>query len=359
MMVAIASKNKQQGAALVVAMLILSVIVILASTLTLEHSFNIRRISNQITQEQAYQYLRATEAIAHKVLWEDAKQNSDDGVWVDNLGDIWAQEAPPFVLDDGAYTGRIFDLQGRFNLNSLRPQANTQARPPTTVAQGIFIRLLQSVGDENYSIDYQQAQNITEAIVDWLDEDSSPTGFECGEDDAYYAIDGRAPHRTPNQPFYSVSELRLICNMPFELYYRLQHEVTVWPLNGAGVINLNTASDALLRSVVVAKSDVTALQAAAKKDKANYIAPEPVSLTDLEDIRERLDAGGYEDFITLEGELDAISQALWPGANLGLHSEYFLLESAAKLGDLQLTMESVFYRKDGTIYIATRSINGL
>lgn len=348
--------KKQQGAALVVAMLILSVIVILASTLTVEHNFNIRRIGNQITQEQAFQYLRATEAIAHKVLWEDGRQNAADEIWVDSLDDIWAQEAPPFMLEDGAYTGKIYDLQGRFNINSLKPVTDSQAKIPTTIAQGIFIRLLLSLNDDNLQVDVDQAQNITEAIADWLDADSDPMGFECGEDDAYYAIDGRAPHRTANQPFYSVSELRLICNMPIEVYRKLEPLITVWPLSGESTINVNTASDELLRSIIVTEIDAQSLLKAARS-KGNYSVPMPIEIDEIEVVKERLEAGGYDEFTALEADLDGLK--LWPDSALGLHSEYFLLQSFAQLGELELAMESVFYRKDGNISIMTRSISGL
>lgn len=352
--------KKEQGAALVVAMLILSLVVVFVASMTVEYSFGVRRISNQITAQQAYSYLRATEAVAHKALMMDLQFDSDDGAAVDNLGEIWAQEAPPFVVDEGAYGGRLYDLQGRFNLNSLREQPELRAdemRPavPYTVAQGIFIRLLQTLGDQDYQVSESDAIAITEAIVDWLDKDREPAGFNCGEDDAYYNIDGRQPHRTPNLPFSSVSELRLICNIPPLLYERLTPHVTAWPASGKTTININTASLPLLRSLFVASGDLAMLRGI--NGKTNFQPPPPVSEDDLENVVGHQKADGYMQLGQIDVDLDGLQ--LWPNSPVGLYSNYFLLESTAIMGDLTQTMSSVISRENGTIAIIARSTGGL
>ncbi len=61
---------------------------------------------------------------------------------------MWAAEAPPYTLEDGVFGGRIHDLQGRFNLNSLKPVADKAERPgQLSVQEARFMRLLQSFED--------------------------------------------------------------------------------------------------------------------------------------------------------------------------------------------------------------------
>lgn len=374
--------RKQQGAALVVALLILSLVTVLAASMTVEHNFSIRRISNQLAMQQAYSYLRGVEAIAQKGLRLDLQNDKDDNRAVDHLGEIWAMKTAPFTLENGdAYIGCLDDLQSKFNLNSLaKPPsalADGQLQPqvPYTIEQGIFIRLLQTFNDDDFQISQDNAIEITEAVVDYLDEDSSARGFNCGEDDAYYSIDGRQGHRTPNSPILSVSELRLVCNMPVELYARVRPYVTVWPLKGDSAINLNTARLPILRSVFIDTADEAKLKAV--DGSKNYTVPPPLDAEELGNVIARTGATevfdpscsvqgdidlaalaeGYSDFTAIK--TDAPDSLLWPGAPLGLHSDYFQLSGLATINDLTLGMSSVISRNGGTIKFLARSTGGL
>jgi len=349
--------QKQQGAALIVSLLILSIVIVITTASFTEHNFQIRRVSNQLAASQAYSYLRATEAVAHKALMTDLEIDKENGEVVDHLAEIWAQEAPPFMLEEGAYTGRLFDLQGRFNINSLLNDSsnssnNKSKAVPYNIEQGIFIRLLIALNDDDFSISSDEAQSITESIVDYLDSDTQVRGFDCGEDDAYYSIEGRLPHRTANQAMVSVSELRLICNLPVELFRRLREHVTVWPLSGESTINLNTASEPLLRAVLIDELD----EAKLNNLSPGYFAPQPLEPFQLEDVLSS-QASGYVDFNSMEVDFREITW--WPNAPLSLASDYFLLASDAKLGDVLMHMESVISRKGGTISILARSTDGL
>lgn len=353
-------QKKQQGAALVVAMLILALVTVFVVSMSIEYGFGVRRVTNQLVAQQAYSYLRGTEAIAHKALMMDLRNDVDDGKAVDNYGEIWAQQTPPFLLEEGSYNGRLFDLQGRFNLNSLRQEPNVAAgdpRPavPFSVEQGIFIRLLQALGDQELPVSEADAYAITEAVVDYLDENQEPSGFHCGEDDAYYGIEGRVPHRTPNLPLASVSELRLVCNLPVRLYERLLPHVTVWPASGKSTININTASRPLLRSILVATTDVPQLQAVL--GKTTYQVPPPVDDKELDNVIAHQSADGYTGLDQIKVDIQGFE--LWPGSPVGLHSNYFLLESEATLGDVTQFMSSVISRENGVIVTVARSTGGL
>lgn len=352
---------RQQGAALVVAMLVLALIAVFSVSMSAEYNFGVQRVSNQIIAQQAYSYLRGTEAVAHKALSIDLEMDTQNGKTVDNLSEFWAQNIPPFALENGQYTAHLYDLQGRFNLNSLRkpnlvfPPNQLPPAVPYTVEQGIFIRLLQAVGDQNYSIAESDAIAITESVVDWLDADRDPTGFNCGEDDAYYGIEGRQPHRTANMPFYSVTELRLICNLPVELYERLLPYITVWPLSGAGVINMNTAAEPVLRSVLVAQQDATRLQTI--NGQTSYQSPAPISAAEIELFLANQKLQGYDQLNDIL--VDIQGNQFWPNAPLGLYSDYFLLQAEASIGEVTQSMYSVISREGGKIVIVARSTGGL
>lgn len=388
------SYRKQQGMAMVVAMLILSIVTVFAASIAFDYQFSIRRVSNQMLMQQAYQYLLATESIASKALMQDLENDKKDEVTADHKGEIWAEEGMVFSLEDGAYTGKLIDLQGRFNLNSLRPPSLPEGQYPPqvpyTVAQGIFIRLLQALSDETLMVSDQDAKAITEAIIDWLDDDSNPIGFQCGEDDAYRDIENRQAHRVANGPFYSVSELRLICNLPVPLFQRLQPYVTVWPISGKSSININTAGLPVLRSIFVEQQDVARLSAL--DNKTHYQAPPPLSIDSVEKIllktqaedlpEDRQQAGtqryqqntfnpdniddlmddkksgiGYTNFAQVSQDIDNINY--WPKANLGLYSNWFLLQSEVSLDRLTQTMSSILSRENGSISIVARSTGGL
>lgn len=355
------SVHKQEGAALIIAVLVVALVTVFSVSMAVEYNFSIQRVSNQMVAQQAYNYLRGTEAIAHKVLSIDLIMDRDNGSSIDKLSELWAKEIPPFALEDGSYTAKLTDLAGRFNINSLRkahlvfPSNQLKPAVPYTVEQGIFMRLLQAVGDDQYSINESEAQAITEAVVDYLDADQDPSGFNCGEDDAYSGITGRQPHRTPDMPIMSVSELRLVCNMPVALYERLKPFVTTWPVNGSAVININTAAIPVLRSILVSATDAARLQAASST-LASYQPPPPIDISSLETFLEKQKIG-YDNLGDVTPDLGGYQ--LWPGAPIGLSSNYFLLQSVATIGDITQVMNSVISREGGNIEFVARSMGSL
>ncbi|CAA0106264.1 Putative type II secretion system protein K [BD1-7 clade bacterium] len=358
----------QQGAALVVAMLILSLVTVIAAGMTVQHNFSLRRVSNQLLAQQAYSYLLGVEGIAMRFLMLDLEQDAKlSDPRTDTLAEFWAQEAPPFTVEGGAYTGRIYDLQGRFNLNSLtngieNTAGATPPQIPYTIEQGIFMRLLQAYNDENFQVTEDQARGITAAVIDWIDENQNPVGFDGCEDDAYYSLPERVGHRASNKPFTSVTELRLICNMPVVLYERIRYDLSVWPAQGTTMlINVNTASEPLLRSIFVYSNDYQRLSTQID-GKKNFQPPPPLTIDDVKSVVEA-QAGGFIDFAAAESAGNGIR--LWPnGANstqapLALYSDFFILESVVQLQDLTQTMSSVISRENGTIKVLVRSTGGL
>ena len=362
--------NQQQGAALIIAMLILSIVVVITATMTVEHNFYIRRVSNQLSASQVYSILRGTEVFTHKALAVDAQIDEDNNKYVDKNSEFWSGKKD-FVFDEVLFRGELIDLQGRFNINSLLLDIKKGDPVPASDQQGIFINFLQAFESEaGVNVTHGEAVSITEAIIDYIDGDAISSGLDCGEDSAYYSIEGRSPHRTANQAFQSVSELRLICNVPVFLYQQLESHLTVWPKHSNAGININTASPQLIQALLLS-DDKAYIEA---KDKKLY-PTSPLFLSDSQ--REEISvAQGYipppegSFGLSVEG-WDTHTAAeeyfkttfngarLWPTQNIVLGSNLFLLISDGKLGNVNLHLESVFSREGGNIRVLSRSTGGL
>ncbi len=383
--------QQQKGAALVIAMLILAIVVVITGTMTYEYNFQVRRVSNQLLKSQLSNALVSTESVAIKGLEFDTEQDKDDNKVIDHLQyslqegtEIWAMPVGPGEMGEAQFYAQLIDLAGRFNVNTLaQGHDSNKSAFPQTVSQLIFIRLLQTFTfNEGEQLSLSDATSITQAIVDYIDEDESTNSFECGEDDAYYGIEGRTAHRTANQHLFSVSELRLICNLPVEVYEQLRWHVTVWP-RGASLkiasgslspININTASMNILRAMIINESDRQSFVDA--DNGVPQTIPEPLLPSDLSvfyiDRENPLAAPpsgdlayldrqltSYEDFSSLEGDLNTDNLSLMPkNSQAGLASNYFLLITEALLGDMRMRLESVISREGGTIQVKARSTAG-
>jgi len=239
-------EKSQRGAALVVALLVVALVAGLGTGIAGNYLLNIRYQSNYLHGEQGFLYLLGAEALAKRELQEDHWENREYGRRnVDASCDNWSQSRPPFPFTGGSLSFRITDLSARFNINSLTSKRDSgRQEVPLNIYQARFIRLLQTYGLE---ITPEDAILITQAVYDWMDPDSEPTGLGGMEDDAYAAAG--LDYRAANGPMGSVSELRLIPSISPKLYNRMKRDLTVWPRKSAGRININSASVNLLRAL--------------------------------------------------------------------------------------------------------------
>ena len=228
--------RRQRGIALITALLIVSLAVIAATAVVTAGSLAIQRTSTLIETERAWWFATGVDAWVKTILQRDAKQNQFDA-----LTDIWAQPVDFLPIEGGFLSGRVVDLQGKFNLN------NFGAADPATFKrwQTVFERLC-----EQLEIDPNQARAISESIRDWVDADQNPTPYDGAEDNEY--LSARPPqvaYRTANRPMQTVTELMAIKGVTKEIYAALLPYVTALPISDAA-INVNTAPDPVLRALV-------------------------------------------------------------------------------------------------------------
>ncbi|MGQ9426933.1 type II secretion system minor pseudopilin GspK [Gilvimarinus sp. F26214L] len=319
-------RSRNRGAVLVLALLIVAVVTVLAVQFAHTFTLNYSRVEYRSYGAQARYYLLGAEALAGVVLEQDAAETETD-----NLTEIWAQAIPPFPTDHGLLEARLEDAHGRFNLNSLERKANAEDTPGNpaerfTPAQRRFIRLLQTF--EDYPLNPDEAIEITEAVVDWIDEDDEPFGFG-GAESLHYSRE-EPPYEPANQPFNSVSELRLVRHVTPELYRLLEPLLVALPADAT--LNLNTALPPLLRTI----NDVDDLSPLDERALADLL--EDRQLTQYETV---------SDFFSSPVLQNVAPNADSANAGYGVTSNYFILHAKASVGE-QVRFMTSYLERDGT-----------
>jgi general secretion pathway protein K len=229
------STKKSQGVALITVMLIVALAAILATQMTARLQLQMQRTSNIEFNQQAYWYAMGAEAFAKRVLITSFESEEK----VTHLEQIWAQEKTSYPVDYGEIEGKISDMQACFNLNALRPDKNaTPAGTTKPAVQLAFIELIMSLGIEGIS--QFEAEYMTDALVDWLDEDSAIESAGGAEDNDYSAKE--FPYLAANHYLASITELRIIEHFTVPVIDKLKDYVCVLPNDNLHQINVNTIS---------------------------------------------------------------------------------------------------------------------
>jgi len=190
--------KKNSGAALIVVLLILAVMVSIAATMTERLFVNFTRTENRLSHQQAYWYSIGIEALAKYGIQQSYQD--DDTI---NTSQPWALQEQIFPLDYGQASGKIRDMQSCFNINVLskeKQKSNEQSEPYLV---DVWQRILEELGIDSY-----QAEVIADSTWEFLDEDSSATTNYGVEDSAYEAL--KPAYLAPNGLIADSSELRAV-----------------------------------------------------------------------------------------------------------------------------------------------------
>lgn len=357
--------HRQSGVALITVLLIVFLASMAAISLSMVQQIAIRRSTVLQHQQQARLYTLGIEQWAKLMLMRDRQDNAND-----HPGEEWAHLPPALPVENGVLSGKIRDLQGCFNLNNLwRPasgassadpdnardilpsapntpgaeetdqDAENPAQPPPTPKPPNPADSAQS-GSDKAGVNPEQLKilqrlltrlelkpELAQAIVDWIDPDDEALFPDGAEDSDYTVLN--PPYLAANQPFASVSELRLIKGVDQETYDALAPLVCALPPGAP--LNINTAP---------------ALALAALDEKAD--------LADLERLYEERPAEGYENvdewLNAAKITLDAPTKAL-----LSVDSQYFLLHAEARVGDGRAVLYSTIFRDENGVRILRRS----
>jgi general secretion pathway protein K len=292
------ARAKQRGVAVLIAMLVVTVGTIIAVNLMWQGTLDLRRAEAALAADQGLLFVQGAEAWAADILRQDLVDSPES----DNLGEQWAIELPPLPVDEqgGTISGRLEDLQARFNLNNLI-DSNGREDP---LARKQLERLLSLV---------EADPSLAGAVVDWLDPDTDQRFPSGGEDPAYSGAD--PPYRTANAMITSPSELMAVQGFDKETYAKIAPYLAVLP---AGTkINVNTASAVVLASLSDNIDVATAESLIEQRNGAEFL-----------DIDQTFEDLVEPDMLT---RIDGVT-------------EHFLLTATVTLGTNQLTVRSILQR---------------
>jgi general secretion pathway protein K len=300
--------KRARGVALIIALVIVALATILATRIGAQGALNERRGMTLLAQEQAYEVALGAEAWAGEILRDSATASPRD-----SLDQLWATPLPPIPIDGGSITGRIEDMQGRFNLNSLVKLDGS--KDPVAFEQ--FQRILAAL---------QLEPKWASLLLDWIDPDSVVDGIDGAEDGVY--LGQSPPYRAANRPVTSTSELLSLPGFGLERYRRLAPYVAALPLNTP--LNVCTASGLVLDSLA---PNMTAFgdEEQLAKNRAKGCFP------DVQDVQAAL-----APLMTQPAQLQQfVSQRLTH------RSGWFRVHAVVSIGTTELTLYSLLARNSG------------
>lgn len=299
-------EKRQQGIALVTALMMFAIATILAVEMSSRLLLDIRRGANVLAHEQALSYAVAAELWGLQILKSKLENNPD----TDHLGEDWAR---PMILpefDGVRLSMQIRDAQAKFNINNLLDEEQAYRQQ--------FQRLL-----ELHNLD----PNLVNAVLDWLDPDQEVRFPSGAEDDVYTVAD--PPYRSADRPMADISELRVVAGFQ-EAYRELEPYLTALPT--VTTLNVNTASAQVLRLI----------DRNIDEQLADNLTKQRPPDTDTP----------YAD----PNELLQHVAGTTAGPGLGVRSDYFELHISVELGPARVRMRTLVGRRsDGTMTILARS----
>ncbi len=222
----VTTKPRQRGVALIVVLLIVAMMATIAATMSERLFGQFHRAQNQVSYQQAYWYAIGAEALA-KVAIEQSFTDSD----TINLSQPWAIEEQTYPLDYGELSGKMYDKQACFNLNSLASVQQT-SNQQTAYKTAVLERLLESLDVESY-----QAETIAHSMQDFIDSNDTVDTISGVEDNTYEAMS--PAYLAPNGYISDSSEMRAVYQVTGDVMQKLAPYVCALPTD-ALKINVNT-----------------------------------------------------------------------------------------------------------------------
>jgi len=228
--------SNRRGIALVLVLLVVSII----SALTLQLNRDIRL--------EVYEAANLGDGIRLRYVAESGFQAAEaillaDKNSYDALTESWANtrmlslKSEDF-FENGAFSIAIEDEGGKININRLI--TGNAYSPPV---KDMLLRLL---AGPDFRMEQRKAEELVDAIKDWIDADDEATG--AGAESGYYAALER-PYAVKNAPLDCIEELLMIKGVTRELFYGAGKSPGLagcLTVAGDGLININTAPKPVL-----------------------------------------------------------------------------------------------------------------
>jgi general secretion pathway protein K len=350
--------KNENGIALIVVLLIVSIIVVIAVEMSTRLQLNVARTLNLKSNNQAYWYALGAEHFAKNSLIT-LKSLTGDNI---NLSQPWA-ETFEYPVEDGFIKAKLIDMQACFNLNAISStfdaagqgnqnddpsqtntntnnnnssqnnrQNNTQSS--SSASQQAFHNLL-----ENFIPDSLVTDTIRDSLIDWIDEDSSASNY--GAEDADYESLAK-PYLAANNPLGHVSELRLINGIDQVIQLGgledLKNVVCVLPETRIMVnVNTITQENAIVLSALLDETLDTGISIIESRPEQGF--------------------SDIKDFLALR-EVQDLNLSAEKQQWFDITTKYFKLNTTAKFQGSQFKLSTIFRLDDGGITIISREFGG-
>ena len=303
--------KKFKGAALIMALFVTAIIASVSAGLFSLVSTNLENEKNMISEQQAILTTLSLESFTKKYL--NNKENRNNIVLAANN---FSQKSPiNLPLERGNLEANIVDMGQCFNLNSLISISATGEETANQENLEFFKNLMKSL-----FIQDQKIEEISPAVIDWLDKDFFPDSY-LGVEDDYYR--NEKPSRlTSNQFFFDITELRDVKGMTEEIFQKLKPYICAF--NSVETkININSLNP-FYPNILVALSSNTLRDLEAR----NILNSKPL--------------GGYSsvsDFLNQQ-EIKTTFSSKFSKSNLTLETKYFILNTNIKIDDKDFHLKS-------------------
>lgn len=213
---------KQKGSALISALFIMTLVAIATTAMSVRLQQDIYRTQLSLTSDKLYLASQAVIFWAMGVL-------AQDPIPTDPLL-LQYPKANQKDYPNITTTGKILDLQARFNLNQLK---ETESDEDNQFMQTSFYQLLHQVLTDT---DPKLQRTIADATKHWVNDYKKGQGLD--ENSAYY-LKQKPPYSPSNQLMQSVSEFRMVNGVDDKIYQAMAPYITALP--PPTLININTA----------------------------------------------------------------------------------------------------------------------
>lgn len=306
----------------------MTLVATLATAMAVQQMAQTEETTLVLNSDRMYLDAKAVESWAERLLIQDAQEvkNSGKSDIADSAIDVLPQNFSGLTVGHGfQVSGKIQDLQGKFNLNNLTNEKYEEN----------LVNLILAVDPD---IDAKQAKAIAVSVHDWVskpkrksntnttstasaasdDNDSAGMSTPANSSINRHYTGRHPPYRAAQALMASASELRLITGMTPNLYVRLQPFVTALPRMTP--ININTASAPVIASLS--------------------------SSIDLQTAMEMVQSRGDTPYSSLQDFMGdgAIQNANIPSANITMNSTYFLVSATVANSSEKMVLHAMLYR---------------
>ena len=170
--------SRQSGVALIAALLLMTSIMFILGNIFYRHQINIAQSTLSIHQDQAYLLALSAESWARQLLEEDLQRIRQ----ADHFDELWAQAIPAMPVEGGIINGCISDLQGRFNLTACSYKSPAEVKKALVGNGTSFAKAWNNL--LRY-FDMPVFPGRIEAVVDWIDPNSTKVGPDGAEQEEY------------------------------------------------------------------------------------------------------------------------------------------------------------------------------